>query len=309
MRYIVVLFLFVSSISSKAQEISNKINIHIHDINFELFLIKKGFDSGKPDGKVWLSNIENIEKLDLAWNEPKVSNLDGIEYFKNLKVLFLDHNNLQELDVSHNLKLEVLGIGGNEISELNLLKNTELKNLYLYDHDAGSSKIKTIDLSNNIKLETLYADSYVTEFIDLSYNTALKELHYKAPWRLAENQGIKSLDISKNKQLEILVCNGNQLEQLDVSHNPKLKYLACSNNKLTGLNLTKNRELKELFCSDNPIQYLDCSQNNQLKDLWCSKSLTRCIAALPTTTVYYIENHQVVEAKGVTEVLDEDCTK
>lgn len=310
MRYLVILFLVLSYIPSKAQEIANKINIHISDINFELALIKKGLDSGKPDGKVWLSDIENVEVLDLSWNRPSVSNLSGIEYFKNLKHLALVDHNLSELDVSHNIKLESLSIGGNdEISELDLSKNIALKELYLYDHDAGSSSITSIYLSNNINLNTLYLDSYVIESIDLSHNTALVELRCKAPWNFTENKGFETLDLSKNTQLKKLDCSGNQLETLDLSHNLKLESLACSYNKLTELNIDKNSQLESVSCSNNNIQSLNCNQNNRLKDLFCSKSLTKCLAVLPITSVYYHEDYRMIEAANIPEVLDEDCTK
>lgn len=314
MKYILILLFVTISLMSYAQEQNQSLDkeeiINIPDINFEKALIKKGIEEGEPDGKILLSKIENIETLDLAWTEPPISDLTGIEHFKNLKILLVEANDLTELNTSKNSKLETLSCGGNEkISSLDLSKNIALKRLFLYDHDAGSSNIKSIDLSANINLRSLHFDSYLIEDIDLSHNTQLKELFCQAPWGHRPNHGLLTLDLSNNILLEKLNCYGNQLKYIDLSNNLQLKYLACSDNQLIELNLKQNKELEELSCSRNNLSYLDCSQNLRLKKLWCSKDLSKCLAISPATAVYYYEEeeYQFIKVDGLSDILKPDC--
>ena len=106
-----------------------------------------------------------------------IRNLKGIEFFPNLKYLNCNGNELTSLDVS---------------------KNTELAGLYCYENQ-------------------------LTE-LDVSKNTALKTLVCGA------NQ-LSSLDVSKNTALKELSCNQNQLSSLDVSR-MAVTSLDASDNKI-----------------------------------------------------------------------------
>lgn len=70
--------------------------------------------------------------------------------------------------------------------------------------------------------------------------------------------------------LELIICNNNNLQKLDFSNNPKLTYINCSDNKLNSLNISKNFSLEDLNCSTNNLNALDVSNNTFLKNLGCS---------------------------------------
>jgi len=70
--------------------------------------------------------------------------------------------------------------------------------------------------------------------------------------------------------LELIICNNNNLQKLDFSNNPKLTYINCSENKLNSLNISKNFALEDLNCSINTLNALDISNNISLKNLGCS---------------------------------------
>jgi len=256
-----------------------------------------------------LDNILKVTRFDVEWSELKITDLSGIEYFKNLKELRIDFNNVNQLDVSKNLKLEILSVGGNKrITHLDLSKNIALKELYLYHHDAGSCGVKSIDLSKNINLIVLHFDSYLIDSIDLSYNVKLKELNATDPWGRRLGNGLKSLDISKNIALEKLNCYGNRLTQLDLTHNVKLKELNCSSNQLTKLNLEKNLNLEYIQCSKNNLRYLDCTKNKKLTDVWCSEGLLKCVAVPPKTEInYFNDKGRMITIKDTSQTLSEDC--
>ena len=137
-------------------------------------------------------------------------------------LMYLDcrYNQLSSLDVSKNTKLMELYCNDNKISSLDISKNTELTDLGCGDNEIGS--------------------------LDVSKNTALSYL-------LCDHNQLSSLDVSKNTALEYLYCDYNQLSGLDVSKNTILLYLYCSHNKLSSLDISKNTELMNLDCEDNEI--------------------------------------------------------
>lgn len=103
----------------------------------------------------------------------------------------------------------------------------------------------------------------ITNLVGIEHFTALRELY------CYDNQ-LTTLDVSKNKELEILNCFRNQLTSLDVSQNTKLRSFTCSENQLTELHL--NSQLKMLYCQYNKLAALDVSSNSNMTDLDCSKN-------------------------------------
>ena len=107
-----------------------------------------------------------------------ISNLKGIEYFPNLKVLALAGTKIKEVDFSSNPDLETLflpevfmmwsgvGIKGTSLLEkINIKNNPNLKNLMLH---LNPNKENTIDLSGNPNLEALYLEKSNLKEIDLT---------------------------------------------------------------------------------------------------------------------------------------------
>ncbi len=144
---------------------------------------------------------------------------------------------ITQLDVSKCPLLQSLNCSGNELSTLNLVRNTQLQQLSCIENRFTS--------------------------LNLQFNTLLKELS------CAENQ-LSSLNISKNTALEKLSCEKNQITSLDLSKNAHLKKLVCSENKITGVDVSQNTLLEELSCEKNQISSLDLSKNTLLKKLECN---------------------------------------
>ena len=91
-------------------------------------------------------------------------------------------------------------------------------------------------------------------------------------WLDCEENQLTSLDVSKNKALEILSCHNNQLTSLDVNNNTALKSLWCDNNQLTSLDVSNNTALYTLYCDNNQLTSLDVNNNRALNDLYCFKN-------------------------------------
>ena len=134
---------------------------------------------------------------------------------------------------------------------------------YLEKLDCKNNNLTRLDVSKNTKLTKLYCEFNQLTSLDLSKNTALTELNCQV------NQ-LTSLDLSKNTALTKLDCALNPLTSLDVSNNTALTYLDCNYNQLTSLDLSKNTALTKLGCHDNQLTSLDLSKNTALDTLDCS---------------------------------------
>lgn len=198
-----------------------------------------------------------LEHYDEARNEYVYNDLTGIGVFTELQTLECAGNELTKLDVSKNTKLVELDCGGNELTKLDVSKNTKLVKL-----DCNRNKLTKLDVSKNTKLEFVNCGYNGIKELNVSKLTKLKELH-------CYDNKLTKLDVSKNVKLEILECSSNNLTGLDLRKNAKLVGLYCSSNKLTKLNLTKNTKLHNLWCDSNKLTKLDVTKNLDLVELIC----------------------------------------
>lgn len=92
--------------------------------------------------------------------------------------------------------------------------------------DCKNNNLTRLDVSKNTKLTKLYCEFNQLTGLDLNKNTKLTELTCQV------NQ-LTSLDLSKNTALTKLDCALNPLTSLDVSNNTALTYLDCNYNQLS----------------------------------------------------------------------------
>ena len=199
------------------------------------------------DGQMRLTAID--------WNNTKLRGKISFAGLSELTWLDCRENELTELDVSDNVKLEILNCHTNQLSNLDVSRNVELEELY-----CSRNKLKNVSL--NTKL--LYVDLYENELsqLDVSMCTELGYL------QCACNR-LTDLDISKNKKLGQLICGNNLLSKLDINNNTELYYLSCIANQLSKLDTSKQTELETVYCNDNQLSSLDVMNNTQLRYLIC----------------------------------------
>jgi Leucine-rich repeat (LRR) protein len=137
------------------------------------------------------------------------------------------------------------------------------------------SKIINIYGNGIVVLSCAYCN--LTE-IDVSKNPELEQLV------CYENQ-LTSLDVSKNTALDWLDCSGNKLSSLDVTQNTSLTVLRCSGNKLTTLDVSKIIYLIILYCGDNKLASLDVSKCLNLEALFCDNNLLTSIDISKNTKI------------------------
>ncbi len=247
----------VNSSGSAASTVVFKMGLAVNstnfpDANFRNWLLEQSY--GK-DGYLTFAEIAAVTEISVRLVH--ISSLKGIEYFQALEELDCRSNDLTTLDVSKNTALKKLYCDYNDLTTLDVSKNTALTYL-----DCPHNDLTTLDVSKNTALKKLYCYYNDLTTLDVSKNTALTLLD--CSWN-----DLTTLDVSKNTALAYLYCYNNRLISLDVSKNTALIYLQCSSNDLTTLDVSKNTALTSLVCINNGLTYLDLSKNTALETLDC----------------------------------------
>ena len=100
------------------------------------------------DGKISEKEASVVRGLRLS--DFKIRCIDEISYFTALETLYCDHNQLTSLDVSKNTELMGLNCDNNQLTSLDVSKNTELSYLY-----CNNNQLTSLDLSKNAELYSL----------------------------------------------------------------------------------------------------------------------------------------------------------
>ncbi len=246
--------------------------------------VKSNFDT---DNDSSLSDAELAAVTEINVNDLEIADIKGVEHFKALTKLwcwgYKHTKKLTTLDISQNVNLVELSCSFNELTELNLSKNTKLQILWCYDNKLTkldvtantelvelnyfNNKISKIDLSKNTELQKLYCSDNKISSIDISKNTKLKELSCGGNY-------FNTIDLSNQKDLELFNCYDGRLTSIDVSNNAKLKKLYVDGNELLALDVTNNPLLESLDYSfiRNPSWTIDLSKNPNLKWISCEYS-------------------------------------
>lgn len=202
--------------------------VNVPDTAFKTALIKAGVDKNN-DGEIQTDEAVNITELKL--NYGKIVSLQGIEAFVSLKVLQCNYNKISSIDMSNNLMLEELHLIKNEVTRLDMSKNTRLKVL-----KCSGNKLSAIDVTGCKELTHLFCTGQLTE-----------------------------LDVTQNPNMVELKCSFNKLKQLDISKNTMLKIFWCNSNSLTELDIRVNIAIEDFSCLNNPGLKKVCLSEMQLK--------------------------------------------
>ncbi|MDO5037463.1 MAG: leucine-rich repeat domain-containing protein, partial [Tissierellia bacterium] len=228
------------------------------------------------DGSLSPAEVEAVKEIVVF--RKGITDLKGVQYFKNLEELNCLENKISSLDLRDNTKLKRLDCDKNKLTSLDVSKNPDL--IYL---SCINNSLTSLSVSANPQLAGFYCDENSLTSLDVSKNpdllyfscsnNNLASLSLRANTKLAglycDDNRLTSLDLSHNPALISLACHLNELETLDLSKNPDLEDLSCHNNKLKDLDLRNNPKLMELMCSENQLTSLDVSHNPELDHLDC----------------------------------------
>ena len=119
----------------------------IVDTVFYNILRELGYDKNYD----WvIDSLEALEIENLHINSCNISSLEGIQNFANLRVLSCGYNNLIELDVSHNKKLEEIYCNDNRLVRITLAGDSALVRL-----NCVRNELSTLYIAENLLLEHL----------------------------------------------------------------------------------------------------------------------------------------------------------
>ena len=196
--------------SAQADPVDSEV-VEINDTNFpdpvfQQYVkdnIDKADTTGQKDGK--LSQAERDAVTEISITNTNCTDLTGIAYFANLKMLYCNDNKLKELNLENNKHLKVL--------------------------DCSYNNLTTLDVSHNVWLDTLECDNNGMEKLNLG-NSELEGLF--CPYN-----NLTELDVSKNKYLQRLNCINNKLRRLVIGSpvNRLGMMLYLQGNQLTSLDL------------------------------------------------------------------------
>lgn len=263
------------------------------DDNFREYLLYQDYGQ---DGVLTETEIMFIDDMDVY--DMEISSLQGIEYFTALTVLDCEDNELTTLDVSKNTALKQLYCGDNYLTSLDVSNNVAL--VYL---DCYCNELTSLDVSKNTALESLDCDENKLTTLDVSKNTALKSLIIDdneitsidvsnltdLDYFSCDRCQITSLDVSNNTKLECVFCDGNQLTSLDFTNNPLLYFVSLTRNKISGQNM--DAIVTALAQNDYPDAYIfDVIDNsNGDEENICTKSQVAALKAKGWKPRYYDE--------------------
>lgn len=226
--------------------------VNIPDVNFKTLLLTNHYcaqdasgyyiDVDKnSDGEIQESEALTVVDLNLdsqgAPDDKKISSLDGILKFTNLKILNCRRNKIGTIDISGLTKLEKFDCKSNKVVSLKFDGLTNLKKL-----ECNSNELQSLDVNF---LENL-------EVLNIGVNN------------------LTSIDLSKLKKLQYLWCSGNKFTALDLDNLDNLLDVSCSANQLTSLKLKGLKKLRSLSCDSNKFTSLDLTDLSSLKSLYCA---------------------------------------
>ncbi|HUM51751.1 MAG TPA: T9SS type A sorting domain-containing protein [Chitinophagales bacterium] len=185
------------------------------------------------DGEIQQNEALRVFYLDV--NSSSISNLTGVEYFTNLRMLRCENNTILNLNLSALVNLNTLYCYQNQLTSLNVSALTKLTELR-----CQSNQISTLNTNG------------LTGLTGLQCN----------------NNRLTSLTVSESVNLTTLFCFDNLLTDLDVSSLIKLRNLRCQNNLLTSLDITMLKDINTLYCSGSALKslYLKNGINNTSSD-------------------------------------------
>ncbi len=250
------------------------------------------------DGEISTTEALNVIGLDFYYLN--ITDLEGLQYFTNLKVITTYYANfpdfyqptlvnleqlsllnsvgtssLTSIDVSNNTNLIKFQCTSDLITSLDLSNNTLLKTVDIY-----CPSLISLDLSNLVNLKTL---SYIGRLptIDISDSVNLLTLTCigaSGSYTYPQENLLTSIDLSNQSKLINLNLTGNNLTSLDLSNCPNLEYIYIAQNKLSSLNINNVNYVKYFFCEDNLLASLNVNSMFNLQIFNCKNNLLNSLS-------------------------------
>lgn len=200
---------------------------HFPDAEFRNRLCENDY---AKDGLVTVEELADVDIIQCANTEgrEKIKSLKGIELFPELTTIWAPGNDITELDVTKNAKLQSIDVEDSKITSIDLTQNPNLSYLNL-----NGNRLTAIDLSNNPLLRELYVG----------------------------NNKLTAIDVRNIKNLFSFSCYNNQLSELILPDSPKLYFLRIQDNQIKGAAM--DALIASLPNKESKLYVIDSANSNE----------------------------------------------
>ncbi|OED35594.1 hypothetical protein AB832_06280 [Flavobacteriaceae bacterium (ex Bugula neritina AB1)] len=206
--------------------------VNIPDINFKNALLTHNIViDTNMDGEIQVAEAESFTGAIFVPGK-NITDVTGLETFKNITKLYVWQNQITSLDISQNTLLEDVQFYENEVADFTFNNNTSITNLRCNDN-----KLTALDISS------------------LSNLTSIN----------CSNNLLSTILFPSGNRLATIAVSNNQLTDLDVTNVTALEIIGFSDNPLTTIDLSSNTDLLNITAFNSMLQEIDLSSNNKLK--------------------------------------------
>ena len=274
------------------------------DYNFrENWILKQTFADDN-----YLNDKEAASVTTIDISSKGIADLKGIEHFTALKTLNCSGNDLTTLDVSKNTALTELYCFNNHIRDaaMQTLISSLHQNggtLCAYATENDDNEMTTTNVADakakKWQVKAWDGSKYVdyagifAVYINATNFPDAAFRNYVGDFDLNTNGYLTEDEIAYVTQISVPLMNITSLKGIE--HFTALKYLDCNGNQLTVLDVSTNKALENLICTDNQLSVLDVKANKALIVLDCSKNklTTLDVSENMDLTILYCEHNQL----------------
>ena len=242
------------------------------------------------DGNGSLSEAECMEVEELAMPNAGITNLKGVENFRNLQRVDVSQNAIGDFTPVKDLSsLQILKVNGNPASVLDVTGCSSLKKLYAQNSTFSELHVTGLGSLEEVRIE----NNHLTD-LDLTGLTSLRALSCYG------NQ-LHTLDARPAAALEVLQADSNGMESLLVEGLGNLKTLHCQNNNLQQISLSGLGALEEFNAANNSLTELIVDEASALKTVLAGNNQLSGEFRFGTAKQVSVENNQITNLIGAEE--------
>ena len=242
------------------------------------------------DGNGSLSEAECMEVEELAMPNAGITDLKGVENFRNLQRVDVSQNAIGDFTPVKDLSsLQILKVNGNAASVLDVTGCSSLKKLYAQNSTFSELHVTGLGSLEEVRIE----NNHLTD-LDLTGLTSLRALSCYG------NQ-LHTLDARPAAALEVLQADSNGMESLLVEGLGNLKALHCQNNNLQQISLSGLGALEEFNAANNSLTELIVDEASALKTVLAGNNQLSGEFRFGTAKQVSVENNQITNLIGAEE--------
>ena len=242
------------------------------------------------DGNGSLSEAECMEVEELAMPNAGITDLKGVENFRNLQRVDVSQNAIGDFTPVKDLSsLQILKVNGNPASVLDVTGCSSLKKVYAQNSTFSELHVTGLGSLEEVRIE----NNHLTD-LDLTGLTSLRALSCYG------NQ-LHTLDARPAAALEVLQADSNGMESLLVEGLGNLKTLHCQNNNLQQISLSGLGALEEFNAANNSLTELIVDEATALKTVLAGNNQLSGEFRFGTAKQVSVENNQITNLIGAEE--------